>query len=160
MKDFFENIKGCEVIEYREAYTEKGQRKHPILQLLNFIFWLASAYCFLKGLWALANVASHNTLLTFPIIADFFGIPSYELKESEYTFWSAGLYIVLAFVADYISGKCEGTPSKEYPEFCKIRFASEVSTVDMLKITQEFDLQQEKTSDVWNVTAKKGRVAG
>lgn len=136
MKDFFENIKGCEVIEYHEG-TTKGKFLYFILSYIPTILMF--------GLMCMTFLRVYDML-------------RYENDYTSVLLWyiAAGVLILLMEVMFRILKEKKIT---EFQECCIIRYTNNVADADMYWINELYDMTVYRTDDTFLAIAKKrGRI--
>lgn len=137
MKDFFENINGCEVIEYHEG-TAKGKFLYFILSYVPTILMFAVMCVTLVKAYVMLRYEIDNTSILLQCIA-------------------VGVLILMMEVMARITKDKKTT---EFQECCIIRYTDIVADIDQYWIKDQYNLQEYGADGVWIATMKKrGRIA-
>lgn len=136
MKDFFEYINGCEVIEYHEG-TAKGKFLYFILSYVPTILMFGLMCVTLSKAYTMLRYEVDNTSILLQCIA-------------------VGILILMLEVLARIT---KDKKMAEFQECCIFRYTGTVADVDMYWLNRQYNLQTYGTDGSWIATVKKrGRI--
>ena len=134
MKDFFETIKGCEVIEYHKG-TAKGKFLY---------FFLSYVPTLLMVIVMCVTVEKAYTMLRY---------------EIDYTsvLLRCIAFGVLILIMDVMARIIKEQRMTDFQECCIIRYTATVTEIDRYWIKEQYKLQEYGADGAWMATEKKKR---
>lgn len=137
MKDFFEYINGCEVVEYHEG-TAKGKFLYFILSYVpTFLMFVVMCVTFVKAYLMLRHEVDYTSVLLQCIALG-----------------------VLILIMEAMARIEKDRKIAELHECCIFRYTDSVTDADMYWINELYNLQAYGADGAWIATAKKrGRIA-